>query len=309
MTVGKQAKKWRSFYESAWDARLKLIDGFIQEGETSIVRAIHRLYAIERKSLLGRNQIGEMTLQKMRFNADDMLPSGVQRTRKTAIDGEFVFVPYYTYPNHSFFLVDFVEEHGPFDAIIELGCGWGVRLFETFYAGLPDTIPLFGGELTNSGIALSRKLAKLDPRLNATFFPFDHMKANLKPVRNRGFQRVLVFTCHSLEQVEAVPLSFFAEVAGCAPDVTCVHLEPFGFQLEGATGAGDRRQREFFLHQGWNSNLAEVSAEAERAQILTRTVIVPHTFISPDPLNITSLMVWQNTRPKAKSPAAHAPGS
>lgn len=293
MSDGMQSDYWRSFYENAWARRLSFVNDLIEvDGEYSPIRCVNLIAAKERKfHLCDIKELGRAEYIPRDFGAHPLLPTGLPVRQCVSVNGEQILMPTYTNSNLSQVIVDFVSERGPFDAIIELGCGWGAQLIEAYYGGLPVDSRLFGGELTQSGCALAQRVASLDPRINARFFPFDHLKADLSIIRAEGFERVFVFTSHSLEQVREVPLSFFAEIAGCAPSVTVLHLEPFGFQID-STSPASAAQRAMFEAVGWNLNLVAVSEQAEKASLIRREWISVNNFLSTDTLNQTSIMVW-----------------
>jgi hypothetical protein len=295
MSCGSQEEHWRTFYESAWHERAQYINGLIEAGEHSIVRCINRLRAKERRFvLIAEEDCNGLTWrQKFDITATGYLPSGVPINTSRSLEGKPARIPFYTNPALTEFILDFYFESGPYDAIIELGSGLGASLFETYYAGLPADLPLFGGELTESGVALSRRLAALDAHLNAVFFHFDHLAADLSIIKERKFEKVLVYTSHSIEQVETVPLSFFREIAACAPSVTVLHLEPFGFQVR-ATTPSRVEQQQLFQQNRWNNNLVSALDEAVQEGICRKEWVSLDTFIPVDTCNSTSLLVWTN---------------
>jgi hypothetical protein len=109
----------------------------------------------------------------------------------------------------------------------------------------------------------------------------------------KTFDRVFVFTCHSIEQVETLPQSFFDAVAKAGRTVTCVHLEPFGFQISKGSPIS-QNQEAIFRVRHWNLNLASASQEAERRGVIKRTFLA-HNQFSIQPGNPTSLLIWNAT--------------
>lgn len=290
-----QLEFWRDFYELAWQQRLEFISDLIEGGERNPLRCLRLLDAMERRySLIMDRSSKTISWVKQTVDPQKRLPSGCENVRTAAFMGKFITLPPYTYSNLSAFLVDFINEReAGFDAILELGSGIGKRVIELYYEGGPTGIPIFGGELTTSGVELARKLVALEPAIQAEFFNFDHTKPDLSTFKARGFKNVLVYTAHSLEQVNKVPLDFFRVVAGCAERVTCVHLEPFGFQISDASEAS-RRQCKFFSRHAWNVNLVALSDQAQSEGIIHREWASCDSFVSTDTINQTSLMVWRN---------------
>ena len=290
MDDGSQTEEWRDFYDSLWAARAHLAHQMIDQGESDPLRVIQSLEYFERRNSL-QVSASEVRWAKREFDPKALLPSGLPAFREATFNGRMIEVSAYTYANLPGFLADFFVEQGPFDAVVELGCGFGQNLFKMYDSHMPRGIPYFGGDLSDSGVLLGRELARLVPDMKVEFFKFDHLAADLSPVA--GVINPLVFTCHSLEQVSAVPQSFFAAVARLAPRVTCVHLEPFGFQVRPMNRTA-QQQKAHFEKEGWNLNLHAAAENAEKTGIIQRTVLIPEIFLSMDNLNVTSLMVWTN---------------
>lgn len=297
MGEGRQSAAWRVRYNNLWAARADITRQLIARGESEPMRIIHTLERMEQHMELVAD--GRSASWRVRqIDPKTALPSGVPAMREAAFNGGALQMSAYTYASLSNFLADFVTESGPFDAVIELGCGFGQNLFRLYYAGLPKQLRYFGGELAGSGVALGRTLAALRPEIPVEFFPFDHLAPDLSMLPK--LSRPLVFTCHSLEQVEEVPQSFFAAVARCAERVTCIHLEPFGFQVR-PIGPIAQAHRKFFEGLGWNMNLYAAATQAEQGGVIKRTVVIPDIFLSSDAVNATSLMVWTTAGAGAKA--------
>ena len=169
--------------------------------------------------------------------------------------GAELIVPFHSSFNFYDMLIDIIDETGPYDRIVELGCGYGRNLIEIFYRGGPTDARYFGGEFTQSGVEIASKLAAATPKMNAKFFHFNHLEPSLEGL-DLG-KKAFVFTCHSIEQVKETPPQWFDVVANAADFVRCAHLDPFEFQIKGANDAVSARQREFFKTQGRNVNFAE----------------------------------------------------
>ena len=140
-----------------------------------------------------------------------------------------------------------------------------------------------------AGRQLATRLAALDPSFSGRFFFFDHTNPTVSPIS--GFKRPLVFTVHSLEQVSRIGLLFFEAVSRIAPEVTCLHFEPFGFQLA-SLGPVSELHRQFMGSQGWNLNLAVVMAQAASLGMIKLEYVATEMFLSTDPTNPTSLAIW-----------------
>jgi SAM-dependent methyltransferase len=287
-----QVPAWRDFYEAAWAYRAEFMRSKIRGGETDPYRIIKLFEAHERKySFTLRN--GESIVERKTWPRDiyGETPAGVPMLRGTSLRGEILRVPFHARDHLHDFIIDYIDENGPYDCILELGCGYGRALFEIFYGGGPSNIPYFGGELTKSGVAIAQELAALRPDMKATFFAFDHLQPDLGIVPR--VDRALVYTMHSIEQVALIDQSFFAVAAGIAKDVTGLHFEPFGYQL-GETGPVTKDHKKFMLERGWNQNFAVALAQAMQRYGLNSDFTVTEQFLPADWQNPTSLTIWRS---------------
>ncbi len=290
-----QEPRWRGFYEQAWSVRADYLRGLIAAGERNIPRLLRRFEALERKYRVKPGEAGlefQRTVWPKQF---EIGPAGVPLLRLSSFRGNALLVPYHTSDHPANFIVDYIDEHGPFDAIIELGCGYGRNLFDIFYGGGPQDVPYYGGELTESGVTVAQEIAALDPAMKASFFSFDYLEPALAiaPV-----ERALVFTVHSIEQVCQIDPSLFAVIAGVAKRVDCVHLEPFGFQVA-EIGPASREHRDQAVENSWNLNFAAALQEAARQQAVEVSCIITEMSLPIDPRNPTSLAIWHSGKKAA----------
>ena len=283
-----QEPRWRLFYEDAWNVRAAYLRELIAAGENNVPRLLRRFEAFERKHRVKIDADGSHFTRTVWPKEQEIGPAGVPLLRASSLRGNHALIPFHAADNLADFLVDYIDENGPFDAIVELGCGYGRNLFNIFYGGGPREARYYGGELTASGVAIAREIAALDPAMKVTFFPFDYLDPvlALEPIT-----RALVFTLHSIEQVCQIDARLFAVIAGIARRVDCVHLEPFGFQLAelGPASSGNRAQA---LEHNWNLNFVSALREAQRAYGLRVSCLIPELSLPADPNNPTSLAIW-----------------
>lgn len=297
---GAQHGEWRSFYERAWAFRAEFMRARMREGETNPYRIIKRLEAHERKYELGTAD-NQNVFRRRAYSAGlDMTPAGTPVFRPSSLRGKSLAVPLHAIAPASDFIVDYIDETGPYDAIIELGCGYGRNLFEIFYRGGPADSLYLGGELTRSGVEIARELAALDPRMQARFFHHDHLAPDLRHLGR--FDRALVFTVHSLEQVWFINPTFFQAMAGVAREVAGVHLEPFGFQMANL-GPVTEAHAAAFRDKGWNQNFAAALQQARESYGLNVSYAATEIFLPKDPENPTSLVIWTSSANGHKTPA------
>src|SRR5579863_3225326 len=199
-----QKPEWRQYYEMAWETRARYLRELIRAGETNIPRLLHRLDALQRKYRVE----GGSQFRRHPWRDDiEMSPAGVPFLRPTTLRGNKIAVPFHATDGGASFIVDYIDEQGPFAAVIELGCGYGRNLFDIYYAGGPKQARYYGGDLTASGVTLGREIAALDPAIDATFFRFDYLAPSLAALPR--VDRALVFTCHSIEQVQRIDPELF----------------------------------------------------------------------------------------------------
>jgi hypothetical protein len=286
---GSQHEQWRAFYERAWAFRAAFMRARIREGETNPYRIIKRLQAHERKYELG-SSADETSFSRRLFAPEQgITPAGTPVVRRSSFRGKSIVVPFHAVTPLSDFIIDFIDETGPYDAIIELGCGYGRNLFEIFYRGGPADSQYCGGELTQSGVEIASELAALEPRLQARFFRHDHLAPDFGHLPR--FERPLVFTVHSLEQVSLINPALFQAMAGLGDEVVGMHLEPFGFQMANL-GPATEAHAAYFRENAWNENFAAALQQARENRWLTVTYASTEIFLPPDPINPTSLAIW-----------------
>jgi len=179
--------------------------------------------------------------------------------------------------------------HGDFDAVIELGCGFAGRLFETFYQVKRTPIKYFGGELTKAGQKLAGELAEMEPEINFRTFAYDHMKP--EPPENSDCRNQLIFTCHSIEQVPYLPDNFIEKLCRFSANVTVVHFEPFGFQARTNTISAKNHAR-VAGNMNFNKNLYALMERATRDALIDLKWVSVNLF-RLDQSNPTSVAIWQ----------------
>jgi hypothetical protein len=295
-TMAGQEPLWREFYEQAWAVRADYLRGMIASGERNIPRLLRRFEAFERKYRVKPGENAGLTFERTAWPKEfEIGPAGVPLLRPSSFRGNALLVPFHAGDHAANFLVDYIDEAGPFNAIIELGCGYGRNLFDIFYGGGPQDVRYYGGELTASGVAVAQEIAALDPAMKASFFSFDYLEPALaiEPV-----ERALVFTVHSIEQVCQIDPGLFAVIAGAAKRVDGVHLEPFGFQLN-ELGPASRGHRDQAVENSWNLNFAAALQEAQRLHGIEVSSVVTEISLPADPLNPTSLAIWRSGKKAA----------
>ena len=285
-----QLPHWQDFYEKAWAFRAKFLESQLQSGANAL-QAIKELEKKERGYTLGVNDTtGEVLYMKKEISDDEphIKDTNIALYSKRGFNGNIIILPKHTSYDFRTLLIDLIDATGPYDAIIELGCGYGRNLFEIFYGGGPREAKYIGGEFTKSGIEIAQKLAKKAPKMKTEFFHFNHLEPKL-PFK-KPFKRAFVFTCHSIEQVMQINENWFDEVVKAGEFVRGAHIEPFGFQLKNSGPLSDMH-KDFMIQNSWNINFAEVLRQAVERKIIKDEQIFLEMGVTPD-VNVGSLAFW-----------------
>ncbi|MDD7323107.1 MAG: hypothetical protein SOU37_02255 [Campylobacter lanienae] len=285
-----QLPHWQNFYEKAWAFRAKFLEEQLESGANAL-QAIKELEKKERGYTLGVNDTtGEVLYMKKEISDDEphIKDTNIALYSKRGFNGNIIILPKHTSYDFTTLLIDLIDATGPYDAIIELGCGYGGNLFEIFYGGGPREAKYIGGEFTKSGVEIAQKLAKKAPKMKTEFFHFNHLEPKL-PFK-KPFKRAFVFTCHSIEQVMQINENWFDEVVKAGEFVRGVHLEPFGFQLKNSGPLSDMH-KDFMIQNSWNINFAEVLRQAVERKIVKDEQIFLEMGVTPD-TNVGSLAFW-----------------
>ena len=285
-----QLPHWQDFYEKAWAFRAKFLESQLESGANAL-QAIKELEKKERGYTLGVNDTtGEVLYMKKEISDDEphIKDTNIALYSKRGFNGNIIILPKHTSYDFRTLLIDLIDATGPYDAIIELGCGYGRNLFEIFYGGGPREAKYIGGEFTKSGVEIAQKLAKKAPKMKTEFFHFNHLEPKL-PFK-KPFKRAFVFTCHSIEQVMQINENWFDEVVKAGEFVRGAHLEPFGFQLKNSGPLSDMH-KDFMIQNSWNINFAEVLRQAVERKIIKDEQIFLEMGVTPD-VNVGSLAFW-----------------
>lgn len=285
-----QLPHWQDFYEKAWAFRAKFLESQLESGANAL-QAIKELEKKERGYTLGVNDTtGEVLYMKKEISEDEphIKDTNIALYSKRGFNGNIIILPKHTSYDFRTLLIDLIDATGPYDAIIELGCGYGRNLFEIFYGGGPRDAKYIGGEFTKSGVEIAQKLAKKASKMKTEFFHFNHLEPKL-PFK-KPFKRAFVFTCHSIEQVMQINENWFDEVVKAGEFVRGAHLEPFGFQLKNSGPLSDMH-KDFMIQNSWNINFAEVLRQALERKIIKDEQIFLEMGVTPD-VNVGSLAFW-----------------
>ncbi len=286
------------FYEKAWNKRKLLAEQFVKLGVNDPFQLVQKLSLFEGKySLDAEDGTGKVEYNEVVHHGEEhFFPTGKPLYRYAHLGEQLFAQPFYD--SAPSFLLDYVDGR-QFDAIIELGAGYGQNLVEFYYRGGPQDTPYYAAEYTESGVQMANYLASLKPEMKMSAFSFDYMNPDLSPVKERG--KVLIFTSHSIEQIPEVSEKLFEYLADFAESVTCIHFEPFGFQLVAEKDREEVSKLQALVveKKKWNTNLIPVLLEASKKGILNLNFIGKNV-MGREIGNPTSVAIWESKRSRAQ---------
>lgn len=289
------------------------MESIINSGETNPLRVINKFSSVSRFSVehMPGGAGSEFIFEKDKHYRNDDIINVIDKGEKHSIDiqstsllptgmavdriinhkNQEQIASSYTSCNHPEFIADYCRERD-FDAIIELGSGYSQNLIKIFYQGGPN-IPYYGGEFTESGTQCAQMLADITDDMELIPFRFDYQAPDFSAIPK--FNKVLVFTCHSIEQVTYIPDNLIPEIAKLADEVTCMHIEPFGFQMvsEESQSELDKKHRNYFRKNHWNQNLAQLLVRHQIAGDISLKYMGKNILGGVDS-NPSSLALWKS---------------
>ncbi len=177
------------------------------------------------------------------------------------------------------------------DAVLDLGCGWGHRLFELWVNGGPRDAAYWGGDRAPAALETIRRVAALFPGMKVAPFPFDFLRPDFTAVTGQP-KSILIYTFLAVEQVFRLGSGLFDALVARFPDavITCVHLEPVAFQAHPDDPAWDADRRYAEKHR-YNIDLYAQVAAHPRLKILA----LDEGLMDEGGGNSLSALVWRHT--------------
>jgi hypothetical protein len=118
------------------------------------------------------------------------------------------------------------------DLILDLGCGWGHRMFDLWRNGVGARAKFIGGDRSEHSRTLVETTQKLFPRMDVSWVRFDLLNPDFSafPAAARNIGLV---TSSAIEQVTYLGPRLFDALLARFPDakITGVHIEPITFQF------------------------------------------------------------------------------
>jgi len=98
-----------------------------------------------------------------------------------------------------------------------------------------------------------------------------------------------------MEQVELLSEKCIPAIAEIATNVTCIHFEPFGYQIAQPVNDVDTAHKKLFHDKGWNKNLLIRLLEAHYAKKIDLSFLGKNIVGSNDQgLNPSSIAIWNS---------------
>ena len=122
-----QLPHWQDFYEKAWAFRAKFLESQLESGANAL-QAIKELEKKERGYTLGVNDTtGEVLYMKKEISDDEphIKDTNIALYSKRGFNGNIIILPKHISYDFITLLIDLIDATGPYDAIIEFGCGYG----------------------------------------------------------------------------------------------------------------------------------------------------------------------------------------
>ncbi|MEY8240954.1 MAG: hypothetical protein RPT25_11460 [Cycloclasticus sp.] len=308
--------KWNEFYEHSWFKHKEIMISIIASGESHLMRIINLLSSDVRFSqendriseleghdpkLIFKSKNGyamndirnvEVIDSHFKITPKQHVPTGMRADIQVAHRNTYSLTSSYSKCDKINFLVDYCRLR-KFDAVVELGSGYSQNLIKLFYQGGPR-VPYYGGEFTQSGTECAQMLSDLTDDFELIPFRFDFRKPDFSMIGK--YDNVLVFSCHAIEQVNLIPDDLLTKISALSKQVTCIHIEPFGFQLapSGSENEVDKNHRNFFHENGWNMNLLNQLLLHNRKKNIDLQYIGRNILGGSDSYNPSSLALWKS---------------
>lgn len=273
---------WMQDYDRLWRAREKIFDDIL-ENERSLARAIARFDTFERNHQLKTNG------SDVRYFPHQSPPdpySDIYPNTPMILHGQTVTASAYIDFRQDRYLADLSWSA---DCVIELGSGYGRQIFATWLAGSNPRARYIAAEPSESGRRLGQRLAALEPALSFSSQPFDFSAPSLPDLAPT--ESVLLFTSWAVMYANPFDPALLRSIAAHPGAVTCVFVEPIGFQIDPA-GPQAERQRAQFIGQNMNLDFYQTLLNVGGEVGLEVACVMPNLFgSSEETLQLASVIV------------------
>ena len=135
--------------------------------------------------------------------------------------------------------------------LVELGCGFGSKIFKLSDCKSMKSMPLYGAEYTKSGCDLTRLISKkINKKIEVGFCDFNTLEIKgIKIPKN-----ALIFTSYSVHYVDKLNKNFIKFLADLEPSAV-VHFEPC-FEYFDDDNIHDLMCKRYMQMNGYTENIA-----------------------------------------------------
>ena len=279
---------WEDYYAKGARFELEKFKEIIAAGETVPMRVIKLFKEFERLHSRSIGEDGGALHTPRQIVDDNLFVEAPSLSTVIFLDKKIPYPPY-TGPNESKLLRDAMNlNNTDFDAIVELGSGWGRVLFDLYYDGFPKDIPMYSAEQSAPSREITDVLCELDPAINIEAVAFDFNDPDFSFLE--GKKKVFFFTVYSLMFIRTIEEDLIRAMLGSADYVECLHIEPMGYQT-----TQDEERTLFFDDKNWNANLTSLlDSVREKGKLdMIRGKIIDILPAPRNPLNTASIYHWR----------------
>lgn len=273
---------WVDVYEQCWAARADVFDRLlVDECSLSRVLALFRDFE-DRHDLMSD---GQTYLYCPTGHADDP-QARLEAAVPQVLQGRPVAGAAYMDLRLDRFLAQMSRGK---DCVLELGGGYGRVLMSLWLAGGERGARYICAEPSPSGRRMAERLAALEPDLRLETVPFDFREPALPDVSECA--DILIVTHWSLMYAQPFDTRLFQAIQAIPGKITCVFVEPFGFQLmpDGPNAAAQVQQMRV---RGYNMDFYGKLCSAGAEAGLDVTAVKVDAFgDSDDPLQLATIIV------------------
>lgn len=291
------SQSWAYYYNEWFGADKSILMEILDAGETSLPRALNRYHQIvysTKKTAMpnGKGGIDYTRKEIDHSNEQNLLPTGKPVFITTRMLGELVPLPFYVDADGyaSRYLMDIVLQDQP-QAIVEIGSGDGVRLFELDTLGIDRDIRLYAAEQSEHAREIISTLSRLDPNVNITAHEFSFENPDFSYVQE--CDSILVFSFMSLMFNDKLDEDYIVALSQKAKKVKFIHFEPFGHQFSAGTNIASREQAEYFAKKQWNMNFIEVLVRLHDEGTIKNFVLAKDVCFTRDPHTPNCILTWE----------------
>ena len=183
-----------------------------------------------------------------------------------------------------------------YDAIIELGAGFGRNMY--YYSSLIQDISssIYIGEYTPGGIHTAKYIKNKyfsDKMINIFHFDYNNSDGFFENIKMKEkLSNVLITSFWSIEQITLLQPKLFDNILNMAEKVTCIHIEPIGWQVDPKS---IMKENKTGFRSYYNKNLYSSLLNLQKQNKIVISNVVVDFFNFGDPESCGTLIEWHKT--------------